>query len=63
MKINFRNANIGAAVTGVFFFVGGYLFQDSEGILAIVVLAGFACGLVVMEFLNDRDERREKRSE
>ena len=58
MKNRFRNANIGVAVASVFLLVGGYLFQDSEGLLAVAVFGGFLCGFAVMQFLNDRDQRR-----
>ena len=59
MNIHLRNANIGVAVASVFLFVGGYLFRDSEGLLAIAVFGGFLSGYAVMALLNNRDERKE----
>lgn len=61
MNIDLRNANIGVAVAGVIFFVGGYLFRDSEGILTIVVLAGFFLAIGVTVLLDEREERRQNR--
>jgi|GEM_PF-4582758 len=58
MKIRFRNANIGVAVASVFLLVGGYLFKDSEGLLALAVFGGFLCGFAVMQLLNDRGGRK-----
>jgi len=61
MKINFRNANIAAAIASAIIVVGGILFRDSEGAIAIVVLTAIVAGIGVDVFLNEREDPQRRR--
>jgi hypothetical protein len=61
MKFSLRNANIAAAVMSTILVVGAILFRDSEGAIAVVVLAAVVIGACVNVFLDERDDPQRTR--